>query len=393
MIETAMKMEGSLPKATDIDVAILLSGGVDSAVVPKLLIDQGFDPKRMVAFRFKLWAPEPEEKTECQEQREMQDAKKIADHYGILFVPLYWEKLVYDAVYGPAFKDYFLGITPNPDMACNEEIKFGVFANYAFSRLGALYVATGHHVRTRNNPFRLLCGKDPDKDQSYFLGRVKREVLARCRFPVGEYLKNAEIKKMAREFGVPNEIIDKPSSKDWCFVAKRQSEKDTNPAKFTLEELLLIEGKKRNMIFVPGPIIDEHGREVGRHNGVMLYAMTIGQKVGFKDGFGVPGGNGRIYVSRKDILGNILYVAPSQPVADVVVVRNLNWFTEFSPIFPLRCSAKIRTPQKAQSCRVEKTGEDEIRMYFDTPQNSVAPGQACVLYDGEAVLGGGVIVS
>ena len=393
MVERMLQTGRSLKNAADTDVAVLLSAGIDSSIVPELLMRRGYPRERMKAFRFNLWAPEPDEAVECRERFEMQDAKEIADHYGIEFFPLYWEKIVYDAVFGPAFDQYFLGATPNPDMSCNDRIKFGIFAEYALNRLGARSIATGHHVRRRDNPFRLLVGKDPNKDQSYFLGTTKRDVLARTLFPVGEFLKDAEVRAMAREFGIPKKIQDKRSSRDWCFVAKRQSEKDTDPAKFTLDELLRAEGARRGKVFSPGPIFDEQGQEVGTHNGVMLYAATIGQKVGFKDGFGVPGGNGRKYVVGRNISTNSLSVASAQPASSRVVVRNLNWLVEEKPSFPLRCLGKIRTPSKAAPLRAELVGDDEMHVVFDEPQTAPALGQACVLYDGEMVLGGGTIVN
>ena len=393
MVETAIKNEGSLKTAKNTDAAVLLSGGIDSAVMLGLLIKEGLRPERIKAYRFKLWSPEGEVASECTERHEIQDAKDVADHFGVDFYPLYWEKFVYDSVFSPAFDGYFSGITPNPDLDCNEKVKFGVFADFALNQLGAPFVATGHHVRRRDNPFRLLVGKDSRKDQSYFLATTKRKILEHSRFPVGEYLKDKEVRGMASDFGLPDKILKKRSSRDWCFIAKNQKDEEDNPSKISLEQLLMREGKMRGKEFCPGPIIDGEGRVVGQHNGVMLYAYTLGQKVGYKDGFGVAGGFGRRYLVGRNIKENTLYVGSYQPQSSEITVRNLNWLTETELSFPLRCSAKIRTPQEMQPCFVEKTGEDEIRVKFDTPQNSVAPGQACVLYDGEVVLGGGIIVS
>ncbi|MBI2637628.1 MAG: tRNA 2-thiouridine(34) synthase MnmA, partial [Candidatus Sungbacteria bacterium] len=131
------------------------------------------------------------------------------------------------------------------------------------------------------------------------------------------------------------------------------------------------------------------GKTVGEHNGVMLYAATIGQR----KGLGVAGGGTPLYVAGKDIPANTLFVSDEQPKSSEIIVRNLNWVSGEKPKFPARFSAKIRTPQAMQACAVEETADDELRVQFDTPQHSAAPGQACVFYDWDVVLGGGIIVA
>lgn len=381
MLETVIKEEGSLSKTTKNVVFLMLSGGKDSAVAARLLKEEGHD---VIGFYIKGWAPEG---LKCLEPPEMQDAQEIARIIGIEFFPiLNWSEHFYNSVFDPMLSGYLSGITPNPDTLCNKEIKFGLFAKFAFGK-GADYIASGHYIRKKENPLRLLIARDSKKDQSYFLYDLKPDVLNRSIFPIGNYLKSEEVIPWAKKFGLPARVIEKPATKDICFLLKK-AEDSADGGRIGMEELLRLEGEKRGVKFGPGPIIHEKsGKIIGEHNGASLYAVTIGQR----HGLGVAGGE-PFYVSRKDILANTLYVNSKQPNASEIVVRNLNWISG-EPDFAKKLSAKIRTPQPTQSCLVEKTGEDEIRVKFDIPQNSVAPGQACVLYDGEVVLGGGVIVA
>lgn len=381
MMETAIKMESSLSKTTKKVVFLMLSGGKDSGVAARLLKDAGHE---VIGFFIKGWAPAG---LKCLEPPEMRDAAEIARAVGIEFFPiLNWSEHFYNAVFDPMLSGYLSGITPNPDTLCNREIKFGLFAKFAFGR-GADFIASGHYVRKNNNPLRLLTARDYKKDQSYFLYDLKPEVLERSLFPIGNYVKSEEVIPMAKSFGLPHRVIEKRPTRDICFLLK-SAEDDTDGGRIGMEELLRLEGERRGVKFSPGPVINEKtGKVVGEHNGVSLYAVTIGQR----HGLGVAGGE-PLYVSSKDVSANTLYVNSKQPNSFEIIVRNLNWISG-EPDFTRKLSAKIRTPQKAQSCFVEKTGEDEIRVKFDTPQNSVAPGQACVLYDGEVVLGGGIITS
>ncbi|OHA05797.1 MAG: tRNA 2-thiouridine(34) synthase MnmA [Candidatus Sungbacteria bacterium RIFCSPLOWO2_01_FULL_47_32] len=362
----------------------MASGGIDSSVAAKLLINAGYYVRM---FYIKGWAPEG---LECLEPAEKEMAAEVARCLGVDFVPINtWSEHFYDAVFSPMLNGYLGGITPNPDTLCNREIKFRLFADFAFSH-GADFIASGHYIRKAERPTRLLVARDPEKDQSYFLYDIGYGVLERSLFPMGEYVKKNDTIRMAREFGFPERILTKRPTVDICFLLKKKSEEGDDPARITMEELLLREGGKRGIVFTPGPIIHVRtGKVVGEHNGVMLYAATIGQR----KGIGVHGGKTPMYVAGKDIPTNRLFVSDEQSKSSEVIIHNLNWISGGTPKLPARLSAKIRTPQKLQACLVEETGRDELRVRFDLPQNSVAPGQACVLYDGEVVLGGGIIAA
>jgi len=296
MPETVQKKDSPLSKTTKNVVFLMLSGGKDSGVAARLLKDEG---KEVIGFFIKGWAPTG---LKCLEPPEMRDAAEIARVVGIEFFPiLNWSEHFYNAVFDPMLSGYLSGITPNPDTLCNREIKFGLFAKFAFGR-GADYIASGHYVRKNDNPLQLLVARDERKDQSYFLYDLKTDILERSLFPIGNYVKSEEVIPMARSFGLPQRVIEKRPTRDICFLLK--SEEDaTDGGRIGMEKLLRLEGEKRGIKFSSGPVIHEKtGKVVGEHNGVSLFAVTIGQR----HGLGLAGGK-LLYVSRKDILKNAFY--------------------------------------------------------------------------------------
>ena len=272
-------------------------------------------------------------------------------------------------------REYRAGRTPNPDVLCNAEIKFKAFLDHAL-RLGAGRIATGHYarVRQRGGRFELLKGLDPAKDQSYFLHRLTQAQLAQTLFPVGE-LKKTEVRRIAAEVGLPN--ARKKDSTGICFIGER-------PFREFLSRFLKSE---------PGPMLDERGRELGRHVGLSFY--TLGQRQGLGIG-GVREGGGEHapwYVAHKDLAHNTLHVVQGHGhpwlLSPWLAAEDASWVAGQAPAAgPL--AAKARYRQADAPCTFEP-GASGFTLRFATPQWAVTPGQSAVLYDGEVCLGGGVI--
>lgn len=372
--ESTLKIEFSSRK-----VAVLLSGGKDSAVSAALLKKEGW---KISLFYLKGWGPD---ELECTDPVDRLDAYRVADSLGLPLNPFYWSDLFWGLVFAPFFDGYFSGITPNPDTLCNSAVKFGVFVDFAFTKLKVDFVASGHYARlykTQNDDLKLLRAIDQEKDQSYFLYSIRRNLLRQLLFPMGEFIKKTDVPKLIQEYELPKFLLTKRSTRNICFLVR-----GPDGRAITIKELLDIEGRKRGVEFRPGPIVDEKGKIVGEHDGVSLFAATIGQR----KGIGIVGKNHPYYVVGKNISTNTLRVASRRAESRSILLHNLNWLVEDVKNAPLRCEAKIRTPQTARNCAIERIGDDELTVTFDQTQESVAPGQACVLYSGEIVLGGGVI--
>lgn len=351
-------------------VIVGLSGGVDSSVAALRLLEAGY---RVEALFMKNWE-EDDREGRCAAAQDLADARAVAGRLGIAlrtvnFAAEYWER-----VFERFLAELRAGRTPNPDVLCNREIKFRAFLDHALA-LGAGHIATGHYARLADGPDGpvLLQGIDPDKDQSYFLHAVPPQALRRSLFPLGG-LRKARVRAIAREAGLPNHA--RPDSTGICFIGERRF--DAFLARF--------------LPAVPGDIETPEGEVVGRHRGLVHY--TAGQR----RGLGIGGRRGRDgaawYVAGKDLARNVLIAVEGRdhPVLyhDGLEAGELRWCPT-PPALPLRCSARIRHRQRPQPCRVEPAGAGRCRVWFETPQRAVAPGQSVVLYDGERCLGGGVI--
>lgn len=338
-------------------VFVALSGGVDSSVAAALLQEAGHE---VVGAHLLCW-------DECEQKAERLDALRVAVKLGIPFLTFDFRAQYKERIFDPAIREYARGQTPNPDVLCNREIKFGVFLETAL-RHGADYIATGHYARSRpnNGEIQLLEGTDKTKDQSYFLWMLRRYQLTRSLFPLGDFAKS-EVREIARRLELPT--AEKKDSQGLCFVGK------INFAYFL-------------RAFLPrqeGPVLLADGRVVGRHDGVAFY--TIGQRHGLGIGGGTP-----YYVAEKDVERNILLVGKgaNDPVLfrRSILVDHLNWISDFrqGP-----CQVRIRHRQATVPALVTAEGR-RARVCFDVPQRGVAPGQSAVFYDGEVVLGGGIIL-
>jgi tRNA-uridine 2-sulfurtransferase len=353
-------------------VIVGLSGGVDSAVSALLLKEQGHDVQGLFMSN---WDDEDGD-AYCTSAADFQDARAIARELGI---PLH--RVSFAAEYRDRVFEYFLteqraGRTPNPDVLCNREIKFGVAVRYA-ERLGAEVFATGHYARLRQGPegAELLKALDRSKDQTYFLHAVSRRDFARVLMPLGELQKH-EVRERARAAGLP--VFDKPDSTGICFIGERPFREFL--AKFLQDD--------------PGPIETPDGERLGTHRGLAFY--TLGQREGLQIG----GRRGRDeapwYVAVKDSARNALVVVQGHehPLlsSHALVTGTLHWLVP-PPAGAFRCTVKVRYRQADQAALLEPIGAGTARIVFDNPQRAVTPGQFAVIYDGERCLGGGVIDS
>ena len=356
-------------------IVVGLSGGVDSAVTAWLLKRQGHE---VVGIFMKNWEDDDDSEY-CTSNEDFVDAAAVADVIGIELEHVNFAAEYRDRVFAEFLREYRAGRTPNPDVLCNAEIKFKAFLDHAL-RLGAGSIATGHYARVRraaDGRWQLLKGLDAAKDQSYFLHRLNQDQLARTRFPVGE-LKKSEVRRLAAEIGLPN--ARKKDSTGICFIGERPFREFLN----------------RWLSHEPGPIVDERGREVGRHVGLSFY--TLGQRQGLGIGGVAEGGGTHApwYVVHKDLAANVLHVVQGHEhpwlLSDWLRAEDASWIAGAPPADGALLGAKTRYRQADARCRYE-AAEGGFGLRFEAPQWAVTPGQSAVLYDGEVCLGGGVIAA
>lgn len=352
-------------------VVVGISGGVDSSVAALLLKQQGYE---VIGLFMRNWdsladgeeigAPTTKEGI-CPQEIDYLDAKKVCDKLGI---PLYRKDFVKE--YWQYVFTYFLdelkkGRTPNPDIMCNKYIKFDMFAKYA-RELGADYIATGHYARLEDG--KLLRGIDDNKDQTYFLSQVSKDQLKNVLFPIGDMIKK-DVRAIAQENGLIT--ANKKDSTGICFIGERN-----------FNNFL-----KNYLPNQPGDVINIKTKEVvGKHIGLMHY--TIGQRRGLDIG----GTKERMFVVGKDLAKNLLYIATGQAneylITTSCVINEVNWLTDRHIT---KATAKFRYRQKDIDVELTYLENDEILVTYSAGAKAVTPGQACVLYDKEQCLGGGII--
>jgi tRNA-specific 2-thiouridylase len=337
-----------------------MSGGVDSSVAALLLKQKGYD---IVGCFIKGWYPAG---IYCPWKEERRDAIKVCAKLGVPFITINAEKEYKKSVVDYMIKEYKAGRTPNPDVMCNRDIKFGIFLKKALV-LGADYIATGHYtkiLKTKNQKPKLLIARDLNKDQSYFLWTLTQKQLKYCLFPLGDLIKS-EVRALAKKYNLPT--AEKRESMGVCFLGE-----------FDLTKFLrqYIKPKK-------GDVFTADGKFIGQHSGVQFY--TIGQRHGFSPGGGVP-----YYIVDKDIKKNILIVADrvdeKKFYKKEVEIGDANWISG-KPINGRIYKARIRYRQPLQTCKIIKN-----KIIFAKPQRAVTPGQSLVLYKGRQMLGGGIII-
>lgn len=406
MNENNKKIKSQVYPERSPKIFVAMSGGVDSSVAALLLKQKEYD---LVGCFIKGWYPSG---LACGWKEDRRDAMRVCAKLGIPFITINAEKEYKRDVVDYMIKEYKAGRTPNPDIMCNRDIKFGVFLKKAL-KMGADYIATGHYVKlgkrkdnvssarlirpaahspvladspnknwdhaestaeaSENVVFSLATASDLNKDQSYFLWTLKQEQLKYCLFPLGDLLK-PEVRKLAEKFKLPT--AKKEESQGVCFVGE-----------FNMEDFL-----KRYIKSKKGKVTTVDGKVAGEHDGVMFY--TIGQRHGF--GFG--GGAGPYYIVAKDIKKNILIVADKKEEEKFgekkVEIINVNWISGSAPDLNKIYKARVRYRQPLQSCKISKINKKtkKATIFFKEPQRAVTPGQSLVLYkpNGE-MLGGGII--
>lgn len=370
-------------------VIVAMSGGVDSSVSAALLKRAGFS---VTGVFMKCW-DDPNMKFGCTAEEDEYEARRAAARIGIPIFTLDFVQEYKEKVLDYFVREYAAGRTPNPDVMCNKEIKFGLFFKKAREELGADFVATGHYARLCREfsirrladqffPLRgiwrshdkfqkqltLFKGKDKNKDQSYFLYTLKQEQLPHIIFPVGAYKKD-KVRALARNFDLPN--AERKDSQGICFLGK-----------ISVQDFL-----EQYIPASPGNILDESGRGIGVHQG--LHRFTIGQRHGVGVGGGKP-----YYVFAKDYKTNTLRVSFGESSAlysKALIISDVHWINK-APALPLACSAKIRYRQPDQCVMLDLDGSGRLQARFKKDQRASASGQSVVFYKGDQCLGGGVIV-
>jgi tRNA-uridine 2-sulfurtransferase len=345
-----------------------LSGGVDSAVAALLLREAGFEVHGLYMSNWE------DQDNYCTDAQDYQDARAVARELGIVLHRVSFAEDYRRLVFEEFLAEYRRGRTPNPDVLCNREIKFGACLRYS-QRLGASHFATGHYARLEHpgDGPALLRASDAKKDQSYFLCGVERARFCQVLFPLGG-LHKAEVRERALRAGLP--VHDKPDSTGICFIGERPF------AQFLA----------RYIPETPGLIETPDGRVLGQHRGLPFY--TLGQRSGLEIG-GVRGGAGEPwYVARKDPTRNALIVVPGAERAALgsAALRTgaINWLCE-PPVTVFEAGVKLRYRQADQPATVELRADNTALVRFQNAQWAATPGQTAALYDGERCLGGGVI--
>jgi len=354
-------------------VVIGMSGGVDSSVAALLLKQQGYN---VIGLYMLNWE-ENDENGCCTAEEDYADVRRVCSLIDIPYYTVNFAKEYMDRVFSYFLAEYKAGRTPNPDVLCNREIKFGPFLEEA-KRLGADYIATGHYCKIthENGVHYLQKAKDQNKDQTYFLNQLSQSQLADVLFPLHD-MQKPEIRKIALENGLAT--AKKKDSTGICFIGERNFRKFLSsylPAR-------------------PGKILDLDGKEVGQHEGLMYY--TLGQRKGLYLG-GRKGDEegGRWFVVRKDLANNVLYVSHGDEAplySKSCEVSGFNWIPTKPEKKEFSCMAKFRYRQPDQKVFVRVNDDRTLHIDFDEPQRAVTEGQYAVLYDGENCLGGGVIES
>lgn len=344
-------------------IAVAMSGGVDSSVTAALLKQQGHD---VIGITMRLFAP-----LNSGVGSAVHDAAVVAEHLGIPHHVADFEPDFRDLIMGDFIDEYRCGHTPNPCVACNRYIKFGLLLDKA-QELGAGLLATGHYVRKTIDPdgtCHLRMARNIRKDQSYFLYTLSQERLARVIFPLGEIGSKDEVRRLAREFGLP--VAEKGDSQEVCFIPND-------------DYVAFLEGSGA-LVRNPGDIVHVGGRVLGKHQGTHRY--TVGQRKGLGIAWSEP-----LYVVAIDTERNLLVVGEHQHVlAPGLAAEDLVWITAPAESeFAATC--KIRYRHQPVACRVRLLGAGCCDVLFNEPQKAVTPGQAVVFYRDDEVLGGGRIV-
>ncbi|MEI7646312.1 MAG: tRNA 2-thiouridine(34) synthase MnmA [Chloroflexales bacterium] len=345
-------------------IIVAMSGGVDSSLAAALLHEQGH---AVIGVTLHLWEGDGERLAEslCCSLEMAESARRVCAQLGVPYYVFNYQREFRRHVIDHFIRAYAQGYTPNPCMECNREIKFRALLARA-AQLGYAYVATGHYAQIQNA--ELYRAADPEKDQSYMLYMLQQQELSRLIFPVGGYRK-AEVRAMATARGLAS--ADRPESQDICFVPGGD-----------YRSLLRAELPES---LVPGPIVDQQGRELGQHHGLPLY--TVGQR----RGLGLNGPE-PLFVTALDIARNALVVGPATAVIrDTFVVERASFVAEIWPRTPFTCRVQVRAHGTTVPAEVTPSDDGRMTVRLGEPLRAISPGQAAVFYDDDRVIGGGTI--
>jgi tRNA-specific 2-thiouridylase len=364
----------SLAGMTKKKVMVGMSGGVDSSVAAAILLEKGYD---VIGATLQIWPDMDEElkRTEggCCSLSAVDDARRVANRLGIPYYVLNFKEVFNDSVIEYFKDEYLKGRTPNPCIACNRHVKFEAMLNKAVS-MGIDYVATGHYAKIEYDEgkkrFLLKKSVTDRKDQTYALYNLTQDQLSRTLFPIGDYNKE-DVRKIAREIGLT--VATKPDSQEICFVD------DNDYGRFIRENT--------DAEIKPGDFVDTKGNVLGKHKGIVYY--TVGQRKGLGISFGKP-----VYVVGIDAKNNRVILGDETEVfSDTLIAGDLNFISIEKLEGEMRVKAKIRYSAKEADALIMPYDSGRVKVVFDQPQRAITPGQSVVFYDGDTVVGGGVIES
>ncbi len=355
-------------------VVVGMSGGVDSSVTAALLIKQGYE---VIGVTMQLWdsdtGDESGEQAGCCSLSAVEDARKVANMLDIPYYVVNFKDLFKEKVVSYFICEYLQGRTPNPCIACNQNIKFEALLRKSLA-LGADYLATGHYARLywdqNANRHMIRRGEDSRKDQTYVLYGMTQEQISHTLMPLGDYNKE-QVRNMAVGMGLPT--ADKAESQEICFVP------DDDYSSFILNKA----GDK----IIPGPFLDKDGQVIGTHRGIAFY--TIGQR----RGLGIAAGH-RLYVIDINLEKNAVILGGEDDLlTEGLIAKDTNYIAFDSLLAPLKVGAQIRYNGKPESATIYPLEAGKIKLIFDCFQRAITPGQGVVFYKDDLLLGGGTIVS
>ncbi|NLM11440.1 MAG: tRNA 2-thiouridine(34) synthase MnmA [Clostridiaceae bacterium] len=352
-------------------VMVGMSGGVDSSVAAAILKKEGYE---VIGVTLQIWPddlPGPQPEGGCCSLSAVDDARMVAFQLDIPYYVLNFQDIFEKNVIDYFVDEYTKGRTPNPCIACNRYVKFDAMLKKALS-MGIDYIATGHYARIEHDAssgrYLLKRSVTDKKDQTYALYNMKQYQLERTLFPIGSYNKET-VRRIAEELGFI--VADKPDSQEICFVT------DNNYAGF-ISSRVKEPGR-------PGYFVDTEGNILGRHKGI--YNYTIGQRKGLGISVGKP-----MYVVKIDVKNNRIVLGESgKEYSDGLIASDLNWIAFEKLEGPIKAMAKIRYSAKESQAVISPLGNGKVKVEFTFPQRAVTPGQSVVFYDGDIVLGGGII--